>query len=508
MSDEHVEIERKYDADAGFAVPDLDGLPGVASVGEPERHELHASYFDTAGLRLAAAKITLRRRKGGTDAGWHLKLPAADGNRLEIHAPLGSTNRPPKRLADLVASVARGEPLRPVATLDTARTTVLLLDEAGRPLAEIADDLVTGRDLRETSAVVFTPEDGAETGGADGALRWREVEVELKGGSPDVLKAVGKRLKRAGASRSGSASKLSRVLATEADTTRADIAARAGRADATAGDAVVAYIAAYLVRLLDHDPRARQDADGAVHQMRTAARRIRSALQSYESLFDAERTGPLKDGLKWLGGDVLGETRDLEVLRERFTGRLADLGEPEPAWTAALPRQQAAAHRKAMRALTSERYYELLDALDAFVTDPPFRKKARKPAADVLPGLIQKSWWRLERKHAAITGADDADIARHETRKAAKRARYAAELAEPVLGKPAKRAAKQAKRVQTVLGDYQDGVVALERLHAVRPKTSGEAFATGAVYGVEHCRAGVAKQRLADLWTGLTVPIF
>jgi inorganic triphosphatase YgiF len=56
----HVEIERKYDAAADFTVPELIALPGVAGLGEQESHRLHATYFDTADLRLAAHGITLR----------------------------------------------------------------------------------------------------------------------------------------------------------------------------------------------------------------------------------------------------------------------------------------------------------------------------------------------------------------------------------------------------------------------------------------------------------------
>ena len=90
---EHVEIERKFDVEETFTLPDLSRVPGVASVADPVEHTLEAAYHDTADLRLARAKVTLRRRTGGTDAGWHVKLPASAGARRELHSPLGRATR-------------------------------------------------------------------------------------------------------------------------------------------------------------------------------------------------------------------------------------------------------------------------------------------------------------------------------------------------------------------------------------------------------------------------------
>ena len=92
--DSSLEIERKYAVDAGFVLPDLSAVPGVAAVTGPDIYHLTAVYLDTPGLDLAAAHITLRRRTGGTDAGWHLKLPAGTETRREVHAPLGPGGEP------------------------------------------------------------------------------------------------------------------------------------------------------------------------------------------------------------------------------------------------------------------------------------------------------------------------------------------------------------------------------------------------------------------------------
>ena len=58
---------------------------------------LTATYFDTPSHSLSAAGATLRRRTGGDDDGWHLKLKVADGERLEVHRPLGRSQSPPAR---------------------------------------------------------------------------------------------------------------------------------------------------------------------------------------------------------------------------------------------------------------------------------------------------------------------------------------------------------------------------------------------------------------------------
>jgi hypothetical protein len=211
---EFIETERKYDAAAGFALPDLAGLNAVAAVTGPQTYRLRAIYFDTADFRLLAAKITLRRRTGGTDAGWHLKLPAGVDSRREVHAPLGrGAGRVPGRLAELVAGWTGGQPLRPIARLATTRRVRRLARGDGEVLAEVADDLVVGSLPAPATA-------GGGAAGPDGpgmpewreASRWREIEIELVTGSRGLLDSAGEALRRAGAAPSAAASKLSRLL--------------------------------------------------------------------------------------------------------------------------------------------------------------------------------------------------------------------------------------------------------------------------------------------------------
>jgi inorganic triphosphatase YgiF len=201
---DYLEIEQKYDAGADFVLPDLSGLEGRAKTSRPRRYYLSATYFDTEELDLIRNRITLRRRVGGTDEGWHLKLPVRKDTRQEVRAPLGggagSIEPVPARLAAQVADITAGRPLRPIASLETERTVVTLTDQAGEPLAEVADDRVTATRLDQP---------GAEP------VMWREVEVEAlttDPGAPGLLEAAGQALRQAGARRSSSASKLGRLL--------------------------------------------------------------------------------------------------------------------------------------------------------------------------------------------------------------------------------------------------------------------------------------------------------
>jgi len=199
----YLETERKYDAAADFILPDLSGLEGHAKATGRQRYYLSATYFDTEDLDLIKNRITLRRRVGGSDEGWHLKLPVRKDTRQEVRTPLGEsdTGTVPARLAAQVEDITAGRALHPIAILDTERTVVTLTGQADEPLAEVADDLVTATRLDQP---------GAEP------VSWREIEVEAVGGvkAADLLEAADQALREAGARRSSSSSKLGRLLGT------------------------------------------------------------------------------------------------------------------------------------------------------------------------------------------------------------------------------------------------------------------------------------------------------
>ena len=128
------EIERKYAVPVDFALDP--GLTAAgATFGEPVVHELAAVYYDTADLRLAAGRVALRRRTGGTDAGWHVKRYRGDEDRDEVQLPLGRGAAVPAAVGAEVGAVTRGGTLRPTVRITTRRTEWPLLSPDGKTVA-------------------------------------------------------------------------------------------------------------------------------------------------------------------------------------------------------------------------------------------------------------------------------------------------------------------------------------------------------------------------------------
>ena len=194
-----LEVELKFDVADDTPLPDWALLPGVTSVGPPERRELDARYLDTVGLDLASAGYALRRRSGGPDAGWHVKGPRSGHGRIERGWPLGDDDGEdvPDAVRDAVSAVTPGE-LGPIARILNTRIAYALCSDEGM-VAEFVDDRVTATD--ERTGTVRT---------------WREWEVELGPAAPAdpraFFAAVESAVIAAGGRAAASDSKLARAL--------------------------------------------------------------------------------------------------------------------------------------------------------------------------------------------------------------------------------------------------------------------------------------------------------
>ncbi|MEO8851753.1 MAG: CYTH domain-containing protein [Allobranchiibius sp.] len=199
----HVEIERKFSLAEAGSLPDPADWPGVSSVSGERSFFLDATYFDTHDVTLAMLGITLRRRLGGTDAGWHLKLPQTQDAREEIRLPLQASDDDeiiPSALLERVSDVLGDRQVEPVCRVGTRRTEWDL--RSGEVVLGITcDDYVSVQNLIDP--------------GQD--REWHEMEVELVDGDTDFLEAVTSHLARCGVPQASISSKLRAAMGTLMD---------------------------------------------------------------------------------------------------------------------------------------------------------------------------------------------------------------------------------------------------------------------------------------------------
>lgn len=485
---EHLEVERTYAPGPDARLPELTWLPGVATVGRPRVDALHAVYFDTADLALTRAGLSLRRRTGGNDEGWHLKIPAGAG-REELRASLRrARHSPPAELRRLVVAWTLKAPLEPVASIQTRRTRRDLVALDGTVLAELADDEVSG-----------TPHGGAAP------VVWREWELELVRAGGELLDAADQLMADAGIDQDSVQRKIVRVLG---ERLPAEPPLPEVGAGLPAGRVLQRRLIRQVRELKRCDSQIRRGRDVGVHEARIASRRLRSALATYRPLVDREVTDPLREEIQWLG-HALEDARDAEVVRERL--RVLIDAEPDDAVVGPVRSRLDAAFDARARAgwalveetLSSDRYFELLAALDRLAADPPWSEQAGLPAEEVLLARVRKEWRRTKRRMAGVAEAEDPDAELHEVRKDAKRLRYAAEALHPVWGKDAKRLAKAAKKLTSHLGERQDTVMSRPELLeiAASADAAGESSVTWGVLLVrEEERAAELDAQLPALW--------
>ncbi len=470
----HVEVERKFDVGESALSPSFDGIADVVRVQKSPAQTLDAVYFDTPAHDLASKRITLRRRTGGVDAGWHLKLPAGPDARTEVRAPLGVAQEDvPAELLDVVQAIVRDRPLAPVARITTTREVQLLYGADDAALAEFCDDRVTAGPVPATAE-----------------QRWREWELELV--RPEVntelMDLLSNRLLGAGATPAGHGSKLARVLGATQD----------DRADGPA-DPLHRAVAEQVDQLLVWDRAVRAEADDAVHQMRVTTRKIRSLLQASPDSFGLSDDTSILDELRELA-NVLGVARDAEVLAKRYRSALDGLppklvrGPVRERLVDGAEHRYQAGLRGSLSALRSPRYFRLLDALDAVVAKPPAAPADREPAPVTIEAAHKKV--RKAAKAARRAADEDRDDAIHRIRKRAKRLRYTA-AAIGVMD-----VSEHAKAVQSLLGDHQDSVVS--RAHLIRQADAAHAvgedtFTYGLLYQQEADLALSCRQQLDPL---------
>lgn len=319
-------------------------------------------------------------------------------------------------------------------------------------------------------------------------LAWREIEIELGPNAPSEPKRLTNRLRSAGARRSRYPSKLSHLL--PPTPTAEPMSAGAC--------ALVDYLGAQIDAIVAGDIGLRRGQD-PIHDIRVAIRRLRSTLRVFGKVPDRSALDDLDADLRWFAG-LLGDVRDCQVQRRRLSAALSEfpadliVGPVRSRIRSELKGVELPGRARLRDGMDSPRYLTIMAALRKWRTDPPMDPDTK--TAKALASARRAGRKADRRLTAALT--DDDDEMLHRARKAAKRARYAGELCNPVGGakraKQAKRAAKHYKGIQTVLGDHQDTVVAsvaVRRMALAAGSTVGE---HGFTYGLLYSR----EQQLAQ----------
>ena len=634
MVTQQVEIERKYDV-AGQRTPrlKLHKLKNF-TVGDPVEHEMSATYYDTADLALAHAKVAVRRRTGGSDDGWHVKYQAGQV-RGELHyEPLKtSAQRIPAALRKVLTGLTLGEELTPVATINTHRTVYPVLGEDGQ-YAELCLDAVSARDERgrvtrewseceveltrddltqkqartvfeavesvlyaagaaPSSSVakiaralgqdggdsvrVVAPEHAAEAGASDDAAlpdhassgtddatssdggvsetdaakasaeseRGSATKSEMTGDA-ETDKGSGKKPgKKAKAEKTGKKSKKKSGKSSDKDS-QAPAAAEPEpetESEPTGADVLAAMLARLTGELQRWDFAVRIDAPDSVHQLRVRSRALRAVLQAARGFVTEDVVADLEQRLKGVAR-VLGDARDQEVARQRLdvlleaqpSGVVTEQAKQE--LRAAADQLGVVAGRTVRRELDGAAYLQLVRDLRALaagqdITEDAAQLSAKDFAKTVLGAALNRV---LVSANAKVPDADvttdvsdmAAEVGRritlpgldamqtaaafdvvHETRKAAKSARYVSEAlghAHATAGKKRVRAAAVAKDYQDDLGVITDAAVMeewLARASRSFQRTGKDRYAVGLLHGMElsNLRDGMleAPEILEDL---------
>lgn len=477
-----------------------DMVPGAVQELRDDAVTFRQLQHDTADLRLARWGTELRVRLDGPDAGWRLTLPLGDsaasdhGGAADVVvqelADGDSGEHAPVELLDLVTALVREAEVRPVAQLRTTRASVHLLDDAGAELAAVHDDRIEAERRPR------------------GTERQRRVRIAAFGPPPDAERAV-TRLVDAVQAVAGDVEQPAEGRLDGLPMARVPdvvVPPRPGR-HSTAGEVLTFAVALHVRAFLEADVGVRRERPDAVHQLRVAARTLRSALRTFTPVCDEAWATGLRDRLA-VAADALGAVRDTEVLYDRLERDARTLAAEDrvralPALDALLRPRLLDARRAALEELRSDRYAQLLVDLVEATRRPVLVDAADDEAADVLPALVANDWTRL--RHAVRTlrqeHPEPHDRAWHRARILAKRVRYGAEAAAPSLGDRARRCAEEVSGVTDLLGELHDGVVATQVLQDAAHATDGATgFALGRLLAVEDAAVDRAAAEFLGRW--------
>ncbi len=424
----------------------------------PQTRQLKSVYFDTDDFRLKENQVALRVRHIGRRRIQTVKTAGAnlggawrrDEWETEINGDQPDlTHLAALPVADLFAVPADGQGLRPVFTTEVRRTVYLLGEDDWQ--VELALD-----EGRIVSAL--------------GSAAISEAELELKAGDPARLFDLALALQDGRPSRVLTSSKAARGYRLAAGAT---IRPQKGgvpplRHEHTQPEAFRAIAWACLEQLQANHECLLETGDAeAVHQMRVALRRLRSAIGLFKALVDDAALPRLLEELRWLQS-VLGPARDHDVLIANSLAPFeADLGEEEA--YRRLRRDMDAdrehAYAAAIAALSHPRFTHLMLSLGQWCQTGPWTAAPAPsaPLGHLAARTLDKRFARVRKDLRALARlpADE----RHLLRIRVKKLRYATEFFESLYaGRHHRKFVATLAALQDHLGALNDIAVALRAL--------------------------------------------
>ncbi|GJD33357.1 CYTH and CHAD domain-containing protein [Methylobacterium aerolatum] len=451
------EIELKLDCTG----PDLTALTGHALLGEvvgSEARLLVTRYYDTPDRALEAAGLTVRIR--------------AEGGRFVQTVKAGSGQIGLFDRAEWETVVA-GDAPEPAAWADTAAETVL----SGREgeLAPLFSTVIMRRvhalDHGESRIAVTLDEGRVES--AKGDATFCELELELERGRVADLFGFAQALAETAPLRLGVLSKSARGYAVLDGTAPAPV--KAAGVDLSPDDdagTVFRSVARSCLRHLRLNETAFLEGEpnpSALHQMRVALRRLRSALSLFAPLFENDpRATVLSDEIKRVT-EPFGTGRNLDVFLHDTLPILAEHNPDDPALGTLEERARAAqqqAYAAVREILHSPQWRGLLLDIAGWVEAGAWSEQdaARQDGRHCAAGILDKARRRVKKRGQGLRHLDA--HTRHRVRIAAKKLRYGAEFFADLFPKP--KAQKRQKAFGDALSDLQDHLGALNDIETAR----------------------------------------
>lgn len=477
--------------------------------GRTATKNLHATYFDTPELELHAAKVTFRIRKEGRRWIQCVKTPenATDGafTRREWEVPV-SLPEPD------ISAFQDGECLKalPVASADRLEPAFETIVKRQHRLIELGPGQVVALDI-----------DRGEVRAGDKSEAIAEIEMELVEGDPNAVFELALKLADDVPLHMSSATKASRgyQLRTGQKATWLKASKPQLAKDISAENALGQVIHHCIAHLRANEQiAANQSHIEGIHQMRVAARRLRSALSIYKKLLPPDQFTHFNGELKWLI-NTMGPARDWDVFLDETMTPLEKIPYGQGSLdclSAAATDARDAGYIAVRDALASTRYSRLLIELAQWVDTKGWRNQAVSetsamlfaPASTLACRVLHKRHKHLKKEgqHFQTLSAED----RHKLRIDVKKLRYATEFFASLFPEDATQKYSGALAgLQDGLGKLNDVAVAQDLLKSLidqAPKATamGLNFGAGMVIGWQGHVADGEMNRLWDGWQHFT----